>query len=78
MNFTLPIASSSEAKNGELEEAMPKNAGGNEPTWVKSRLEGSQSIVLEHVEKCLNDLVYQTEKGRCITMAYCLSGIVQA
>jgi hypothetical protein len=58
VNFTLPIASSSEAENEIFEEAIPDNAGVNEPTWVKSRLQGGQSIIFEHVEKCLHDLVY--------------------
>jgi hypothetical protein len=62
VNFTLPIASSSEAKNGELEDVVPDNAGVNELTWVKSRLEGSQSIILEHVQKRLCDVVFRTEQ----------------
>jgi len=41
---------------------MRDNAGVNELTWVKSRLEGSQSIILEHVQKRLRDLVFRTEQ----------------
>jgi hypothetical protein len=58
VNFTLPIASSSEAKNEALEQAVPKHAGMNERTWVKRRLEGSQSIILEHVQECLRDPIH--------------------
>jgi hypothetical protein len=41
VNFTLPIASSSEAKSEALEQAIPKYADMNERTWVERRLEGS-------------------------------------
>jgi hypothetical protein len=58
VNFTLPIASSSEAKNEALEQAMPKHAVTDERTWVERRLEGSQSIILEHVQECLRDTIH--------------------
>lgn len=58
VNFTLPIASSSEAKNDALEQAMSKRAGMNTPTWVKRGLEGSQPIILEHVQECLRDPIH--------------------
>jgi hypothetical protein len=59
VNFTLPIASSSEAEKGEVEDVMPDKACVNGLTWVKSRLEGSQSVILEHVQKRLHDLIFQ-------------------
>jgi hypothetical protein len=41
---------------------MSDDADVNELTWVKSRLEGSQSVILEHVQKCLRDLVFKTQR----------------
>jgi hypothetical protein len=58
VNFTLPIASSSEAENEAFEQVMPKHVDMNERTWVERRLEGSQSIILEHVQECLRDPVH--------------------
>ncbi len=62
VNFTLPIASSSEAKNEALEQAMPKHAGTNGQTWVERRLEGNQSIILEHVQECLRGPNHSTSR----------------
>jgi hypothetical protein len=78
VNFTLPIASSSEAKSGELEKARPKNTGVNELTWVKSRLKGGQSVVFEHMQECLRGtLLVNAVEITCRVEAYRLSGIVQ-
>jgi hypothetical protein len=38
---------------------MADDADVDELTWVESRLEGSQSVILEHVQKCLRGLVYE-------------------
>ena len=51
MNFTLPMASSSEAvKPRQLLETSRVARG---LTWVEGRLEGGESVILEHVQECL-------------------------
>ena len=48
VNFTLPMASSSDAvKPRKLLEALGVARG---LTWVESRLEGGESVILEHVQ----------------------------
>ena len=48
MNFTLPIASSSEAvKPSQLLEASRVARG---LTWVEGGLKGGESVILEHVQ----------------------------
>lgn len=51
MNFTLPMASSSDAvKSRKLLEALGVARG---LTWVEGWLEGGETVILEHVQECL-------------------------
>ena len=76
MNFTLPMASSSDAVNRRKLQGASRIARGL--TWVKGWLEGGEAVILEHVEErlCGNQLacgLWFWEPQR----AYCLSGVIE-
>lgn len=51
VNFTFPMASSSEA--AEPRQLLDTSRVVRGLTWVESRLEGGKSVILEHVQESL-------------------------